>query len=316
MMVRENLLRYLAGILSIELDLFVQKNAIEELTRHYNSLGVREKIHVPQRGKPQSSIMSCMIIAGIICAIVAGVIGLIHEWSRAEVFFYYIAAIIAALIYATGGLLVGAVVFGSMVWLILRIRESKKLEQKLQSDIAKYDLAVQKQNARVKQENAKKDALAKEIAVLRNCYAQSRNYLDTVYGYDVIDPEYRNIYAVSSFYGYLKKGRTHGLQFDQQSGDQGAYNIYENERRLDLIITNTDEILRRMDQVIHNQHELAVGLENPSRQVKTLCSNVTQQLNTISCSVGAIERCQSIIAYNSECNARNLTFLSWMHTIY
>ena len=315
MMTGENLLQYLAGTLSIELDLFVQKKAIEELTRHYNSLDARERIHVPQRGKPQISIINCMIVAGIVCGIVAGLIGLIHEWSHADGFFYYIAAIIAALIYATGGLLAGAVVFGSLIWLILRIRENKILEQKLQSDIAKYDIAVKEQNARIKLENAKKDALAKEIASLRTCYTQSRNYLDKVYSCDVIDPEYRNIYAVSSFYGYLKKGRTHGLQFDQKTGDQGAYNIYENERRLDLIITNTDEILRRLDQVIQNQHELAVGLENASRQVKSLCSNVTQQLNTISGSVEVIERCQSIIAYNSECNARNLAFLSWMHTI-
>lgn len=314
-MTEGNLLQYLDGVLRIELDLYVQRNSIETLTKQYRSLGIRSNIRVPQRGKPQTSLVNCMLGAGIVCGIIAGIKYLIDGWSIATGFFYYIAAIIAALICAVIGGLAGAVVLGTLFWCILRMREKRSLEKKFQADIAEYDAAVSKQNARLTRDNAKKRALEKEIAALRTCYNQSKNYLDKAYSCNIIDPEYRNIYAVSSFYGYIKKGRTHGLQFNQNTGDQGAYNIYENERRLDMIITNTDEILRNLDTVIQNQHELAVGLRNASRQINTLCGNVTAQLANISDSVASIERCQSAIAYYSECTARNMEFLSWVHMI-
>ena len=108
------------------------------------------------------------------------------------------------------------------------------------------------------------------------------------------------------------KGRTHCLQFNENTGDQGAYNIYESERRLDQIITNTEEILVRFDQVILYQQDLAIGLRDAMGKVDALCGNVNTQLKRIQGSVSNIERSQGVIAYNSECAARELEFMNWM----
>lgn len=315
-MTTKDLQQYLAGVLSIELDIFVQTKTISELTHRYNSLARRKNLYPPQPGKPEISLIECMIVAGIICGIIVGIICLIYEWGNALNFFYYIAAVIVALFYAVGGLLAGGVVFGFLVWLILHTREKKKLDKKLQNDMDRYDAEVRRQNERVAREKAQQAVLAREIATLRNCLKTSKEHLAKVYAYGVLAPEYRNIYAVSSMHGYLMKGRTHCLQFNEQTGDQGAYNIYENECRLDRIITNTEEVLCRFDQVVRYQQDLAVGLQNASQRIDSLCSNVNTQLSRISSSVNGIERCQSVIAYNSECAARELAFLNWVNTVY
>lgn len=320
MMTQEHLLQYLAGILRIELEVFVQDKTIAELTRQKNSLGIHKKITVPHKGQSKISYGDCTMITGVICAILAGVIlgimSIVSVFQEDQGFFYFIAAVVAAVLYAAGGFLVGSFGLGSVVWFLLRMRENRALEEKLQADIDRYDSEVNRQNIRIRQENAKKKALDREITALRASRSNTLRYLEEAYSYDIIDPEYRNIYAVGSFYGYLRKGRTCCLQFDRATGDQGAYNLYENERRLDLIITNTDEILNRLDQVIQNQYDLATGLQEASAQIKSLCGSVNRQLRSISGTVESIERCQSIIAYNSECNKRNLDFLTWMHTLY
>lgn len=311
-MKEKELQTYLAGVFSIELNIYTLTRTIDELTKRHNSLARRNKLQVPVRRKPETSLFECVIVAGIASGVVVGLIALIIEWGRAQGFFYYIASVIAALIYAVGGMAVGGVVFGLIAWLIRRRREEARLEEDFQKWVRKYDAEVKKQNERIANEKTKQAVLAREIDALKASLSQSRKALAKAYAYNVLDADYRNIYAVSSFHGYLVKGRTHCLQFNEQTGDQGAYNIYEQERRLDRIITNTEEILVRLDYVMEYQQDLAVGLREASHKIESLCGNVNAQLRKVTGSVANIERCQNVIAYNSERAAKELEFMNWM----
>ena len=146
--------------------------------------------------------------------------------------------------------------------------------------------------------------------------SESQQRLNEIYGYNILFPDYRNICAVSSIYGYLQKGRTCSLAFNEQTGDQGAYNIYEYEMRMNLIITNTQEILNRLDEISVNQYELAEGLRKANSRIDLLCSSVNRHIKNTSQSLSEMQRCQSIIAYNTEQSQKQLEFINWLHLMH
>ncbi len=173
-----------------------------------------------------------------------------------------------------------------------------------------------KDNRRVNSEVAQKRKLNREIQRMNDRLSKSRRNLTELYRYNILESEYRNIYAVSSIYGYLKKGRTKSLVFNDKTGDQGAYNIYENERRMNIIITNTEEIINRLDAVVQNQYDLAQGLRNAEKKINSMCSDINRFMDNTQSSLSSIQECQSIIAYNSARATRELEYLNWMHSIY
>lgn len=311
-----DLKKYLAGVLAIELHIYTLNGVIEELTRRHNSLGKHNKLNVPLKKKPSISFFDCFINSGLVSGFVVGLIALFIEVGKAQNILDAVAAIIAALINAVGGLVIGGIIFGPIAYVIRRHKEEQRLEAEFQSRIQKYDAEVKKENTRLANERAKRTALAREINTLKTRLSQAKNTLLDAYSYNILSPEYQNIYAVSSIHGYLAKGRTHCLQFNEQTGDQGAYNLYESERRLDRIITNTEEILERLDYVMQYQQDLAIGLNDASKRIESLCSNVNTQLKKISGSVANIAQNQSVIAYNTECAARELEFMNWMNILF
>ena len=312
----QDLQRYLEGVLDIECNIYVQSRTIQQLTSQYYSLANRKTLHEPQMGKPEASILACMFFTGIVCGIIVGLIALIHEWSTARGIIYYIASVIAAAFYAVGGFVVGGMVIGFFVWLVLYHHQKRQLQMQYIQEQEQYEADNARENRRIAQETVQKNALAKEVLDLQQCLKQSQKHLRQAYAFDIIAPDYRNIYAVSSMYGYLAKGRTHCLHFNELTGDPGAYNLFENEMRLDRIITNTEEIIQRIDQVQQYQQVLALGLQAASDRIDLLCASVNSQLNKVSASVAAVERCQSVIAYQTECATRELALLNWMHGIY
>ena len=65
--------------------------------------------------------------------------------------------------------------------------------------------------------------------------------LKTLYGLDVIYEKYRNITAIGSFIDYFASGRC-----TEFAGPDGAYNINENELRLDRITDKMDVIISKL----------------------------------------------------------------------
>lgn len=70
-----------------------------------------------------------------------------------------------------------------------------------------------------------------------------------LYSYGVIYGKYRNYVAISSFCDYLISGRCSTL-----AGSDGAYNIYEQEARADIVISKLDSIILSLDQIQQNQY--------------------------------------------------------------
>ncbi len=109
------------------------------------------------------------------------------------------------------------------------------------------------------------------IAKTTSILAGVNRSLDRLYGYNVIYPSYRNLIAVSSFYDYLFSGRC-----DSLAGHEGAYNIFENESRLDKIITRVDRISSQLNNIEHNQHALFLAAKDTTRFMRDMNESFNQ----------------------------------------
>lgn len=309
----ENLEKYLAFVFETELDVYIREKTLQRMKNTSATLGRNSLIYRPQKKNNSVNISDYMLGAGVIVGIIAFIIGTIIEYNGSGGgFFMLILSAIVGVIYFVIGLIVGGLTIGTVVGLAMLKSESNDINKDYEKRLEEYDAKIAKDNLRVKNEKRQKAALDNEIKAMESALYQTKQNLKKIYNYDVLFPDYQNIYAVSSIYGYINKGRTRSLTFNEQTGDQGAYNIYEYERRMNKIITNTEEILNKLDIVINNQYELANGLKNANARIDSLCSGVSTFMKSAANSLQSIERCQSIIAYNSERTRREMEFIAWM----
>ncbi len=308
--------KYLEACMECELSIYTLDNTINQLYRQYRTLGNKKTIYAPTQKKTDiaETFFSIAPTAGVICAIIQAIAAFICELDGS--FFGFLAAVWVAVVLAAFAFLGCGVIIGTIGTIIVVIRQKKHYKQEYEASLVKYDKNIKNDKARVALENHKKKALGAEIQSLQSYLNRSKKHLSKIYSYNIVAPDYRNIYAISSFYGYFANGRTKCLHFNEATGDQGAYNIYENERRLDKIITNTEEIINRLDEVIHNQYYLANGLQKATQRINSLCGSVNSHMKKISNTLNSIERCQSIIAYNTEMTTRELEFNNWMNVLY
>lgn len=135
--------------------------------------------------------------------------------------------------------------------------------------------------------------------------SETQRLLDKYYDMDIIYPKYRNLVAVSSFHEYLASGRCTNLE-----GTDGAYNIYENEVRQDMIISKLDDIIRHLEMIEKNQYMLYIAVKECSEKVEKISGDIfraVQRLQWIGNSAMFIE-------YNSCVTARNTEHAAWLES--
>lgn len=123
---------------------------------------------------------------------------------------------------------------------------------------------------------AAKVLLDQEIAaaeeLLKNSYA-ARNEL---YAYDIVFGKYRNQIALSSFYEYLMSGRCSTLE-----GVDGAYNIYENEIRLNRVIAQLDQVIDSLELIKESQYMMYQEMRITNSLLSSLNSTMDKALTSI-----------------------------------
>lgn len=118
-----------------------------------------------------------------------------------------------------------------------------------------YDKEMQKYNDKVQQLKIileqKQNTLKVKYTQLLELHNQTTEALDKLYSFDIIYPKYRNIIAVSSISEYFDSGRC-----DSFTGPNGAYNMYEDELKQNLIISNLEAINDNLESIKNNQYSL------------------------------------------------------------
>ena len=105
-----------------------------------------------------------------------------------------------------------------------------------------------------KKETQLQDTKKQIIQNLRNV----REELNLLYAKGILPVKYRNIVAVATMYEYLSTGRC-----TEVYGHGGIFDTYENETRMERIISNLVEINEKLDTIATNQqmlyHELSLA---------------------------------------------------------
>lgn len=108
---------------------------------------------------------------------------------------------------------------------------------------------------------------------LYETYTKTCNLLQRMYGMGIIYEKYQyDIVAICMFVEYFKSGRCSTLE--AQGAQQGAYNLYEYEKRMNIIISKLDEIIVRLDRIEENQYGLFMALNEIKNQQDRIISNL------------------------------------------
>ena len=148
-----------------------------------------------------------------------------------------------------------------------------------------------------------KSMIEKEIEEAEEFLKKMIECRSDLYSYNVVFPKYQNGIAITTFYEYLMAGRCDILE-----GANGAYNIYENEIRANLVISQLSQIIASLEQVKANQYMLYSELNSINQNMETLnntMSNALKMLNSISQNTEKMSDSLDSISQNTEIIAHN-----------
>lgn len=126
--------------------------------------------------------------------------------------------------------------------------------------------------------------------------AKTEQILEKLYNKELIYPKYCNLSALTSICEYFITGRCNEL-----SGPYGAYNLYEDELRKDIIISKLDDILNDLDAIRNNQYMLYQELNLVNQNI-ALANHRLSQIGTYTYCIAEMSE---LTAYYAGVNAFN-----------
>ena len=175
-------------------------------------------------------------------------------------------------------------VFGCLVWLWINAR--KKRNTAFELDKKQAD-----QNAR--ESAIRLPVIQKEKGQLNSVYQECTAELNRLYAIGIIHPNYRSFVPCAMFLQYLDTGRTHSLE--ATPGDKGAYNLYVEEVRFNIISSKLDSIRQNQELIyrkLQDIDETVDSLYGSVRQIQQYSKQIEQNTRISAW-------CDSITAYNT-----------------
>ena len=120
---------------------------------------------------------------------------------------------------------------------------------------------------------------------------------------NIIYPKYHNFIAVATFYEYFDSGRCLTLE-----GHEGAYNIFENELRLNAILGKLEDIINHLEDIRSSQY----AIYNAINEGNKTANAIYQKSMQISSNMNTIADNSAITSYNSMITARNTEILKFI----
>lgn len=175
-------------------------------------------------------------------------------------------------------------------------KRNKNADAIYEETMEQYNNAVTADNLRVQKELQVKAVLcAQRDAVLAEYWA-ARNALDALYSLDIIEGEYRDFAAVTTFYSYFRKEYC-----DRLAGPNQAYDRYDQALKFGEIINKLDVIINKLDEIIKNQAYLAELLRDSNNTLHRIEQGNEKMLQ----SMEAVEENSNLTEYNTRCAAES-----------
>lgn len=170
-------------------------------------------------------------------------------------------------------------------------------------NVKKENQKIEENNTNVQKEliayESKSQIISNNLACARRSYQTTLKTKEDFYSLNIIYPKYRDLVSVGMFDEYLQSGRCYTLE-----GHEGAYNLYEEEKFKEIILTKLDDIISRLDTIIANQEELANEIIRSRNEANRIATTIENSLQNI-------ENNEITRRYYEEITARNTSYLAW-----
>ena len=120
---------------------------------------------------------------------------------------------------------------------------------------------------------------------------------NNLYATNIVFGKYQNVVILSSLYEYLMAGRCSSLE-----GENGAYNIYEQESRADIIISELNKVIDCLEDIKSSQYMIYREIQDVNYNLKTLnksMNDVIDSLENTNDKLTEILETSQVIAYNT-----------------
>ncbi len=309
----EDLKKYVKGVFDLEMDLYVQTKSLQHIQQVYDGLAVKRPLVAPDRQPNREMVGDYVLGVAMFVGVVLGALTALFmlffgsEGFLGRVFVAILAFLIFGVIGFIGGLPIG-VIYG----IVQRGLAGKRIEKQYQADLQQYHEDKKNESLRMEIEVQKKAMMSQEWDVMEQAIRQTKQNLQKAYGYGVIAAPYRNLTAIGTIYSYLQEERTFSLGFDQKTGDPGAYNIYKQEKQMEKLITNTDEILNRLDEIDYSQRILASSIQKANNQIEKMSNEFHRFAAQNISKLEDIREIECANSYKLDCINQQAKIMNWM----
>ena len=185
------------------------------------------------------------------------------------------------------------------IWMLIGAvdhrRENKKERENYPQKVELYHKKQQEISHLIEyKKKSLQTTIPHEITKGEQQYQQTKQLLKKYYDMGFIYPKYRGLVPICTICEYLESGRCFSL-----IGPEGAYNLYESELRMNMIVSKLEDISNKLEVIIENQRMLIEELRKSNAQ-----------LQRISGTLDNIENNTELTEYHNSVTASNTTFMS------
>ena len=292
-MTTEDLIHYLQSILTQQKNILILQNTLTHIDNTIPRLGHKQsfiKPTKPTRPSVTSSLITTFIIF-IIATIIIGtfivlftlVTGLIgFPWHRYVLPMFQDSGAFGQWFGQAFfiGLVVSAIV-AIPIFFLLHSRPSAEAIQKYRDDLASYEKSIRNDNERVASELQIRETFLRSRQVVQQEIDALQDTLYKLYsltknGRPVLYKDYRDFVAIATIIGYLNARKCFELE-----GPHGAYNLYDQEKRYNIILTKLNVIIDHLEEIRQSQSYLYETIHEMNNTISGLNSNLSSLSNGI-----------------------------------
>ena len=281
---KPQMIAYLRHALQLEISAYTAREMIQQLRTKADSLGKHNE-YIP---KPEN--ISFGGILGLICASIK--VAIIGFFILVIIGYYILQSefvCFVALLWP-----VGVVIF----YICAAVSEQNEA-------IDEYNRKVRDQQRLNQQELNVKTKIETKIRLINAELTGINQTLAKLYSPNILYVKYRDLVAVAQILEYYESGRRNRLE-----DEGGAYDLFEKEKRDNLIIYNLVEIRKQLNRIQHTQSLLYMELSKTNQMLSSMQNSLSQ----ISSAINSVMLDSHITAYNSMAIASRTNATNYMNT--
>ena len=248
--IANSLKNYISSVIVLEKNKYELETSIENLHKHIAVPNIVEPIEIDEKIPSRTG-----GILGLLVGIVLLIYGIFsHNFGL-------------TLLFGGAGLILIAIMKSTL-------SDIEKTIDKIAKDV-KRNAEINYKNERIKANVQKSNLLINaSISQYDNALTSVKNTLNTYYSKNLIHPKYRNLTALMYIFEYFDTGRATTMV--------EAYNFYEEEFRLDKIISQITVVIENLNTIIDNQFDIMQSVKESTKKIQETSNMLIAKAHEIS----------------------------------